>query len=71
MSKSLEELRDDYITELAEVEKKIEDTKKRLTQALQQKDMTESYRLEKLLLVYQDEKADFEYSIKQLKEYCE
>lgn len=71
MNKSLEELRDDYINELAEVEKKIEDTKKRLTQALHQKDMTESYRLEKLLLVYQDEKADFEYSIKQLKEYCE
>lgn len=71
MNKSLEELRDDYITELAEVEKKIEDTKIRLKQALRQKDMTESYRLEKLLLVYQDEKADFEYSIKQLNEYCE
>ena len=71
MNKSLEELRDDYIKELAEVEKKIEDTKKRLKQALQQKEMTEAHRLERLLFVHQDIKADFEFNIKQLNYYFE
>lgn len=71
MSKSLEELRDDYINELADVEKKIEDTKKRLRIAVLKNNGEEKFRLEKLLNVYQSEKDDFEYSIKQLKEYCD
>ena len=71
MSKSLEELRDDYIKELAEVEKKIEDTQKRLKAAVLKQNGAEKLRLEKLLNVYQSEKEDFEYSIKQLNEYCE
>lgn len=71
MSKSLEELRDDYIKELAEVEKKIEDAKKRLRIAILKQNGAEKLRLEKLLNVYQGEKDDFEYSIKQLNEYCD
>lgn len=71
MSKSLEELRDDYINELADVEKKIEDTKKRLRIAVLKNNGEEKFRLEKLLNVYQSEKDDFEYSIKQLNEYCD
>lgn len=71
MSKSLEELRDEYITELAEVEKKIEYANKRLKLAVLKQNGAEKLRLEKLLNVYQSEKEDFEYSIKQLKEYCE
>lgn len=71
MNKSLEELRDDYIKELAEVEKKIEDTAKRLKIAILKQNSAEKLRLEKLLNVYQSEKDDFEYSIKQLNEYFE
>lgn len=71
MSESLEELRDEYITELAEVEKKIEYTQKRLQLAIRKNNLVEKFRLEKLLNVYQGEKEDFEYSIKQLNEYCE
>ena len=71
MNKSLKELRDDYIKELAEVEKKIEYTQKRLQLAIRKNNLVEKFRLEKLLNVYQGEKEDFEYSIKQLNEYCE
>lgn len=71
MNKSLEELRDDYINELAEVEKKIEDAKKRLRIAVLKNNGDEKFRLEKLLNVYESEKDDFEYSIKQLNEYFE
>ena len=71
MNKSLEELREDYITELSAVEMKIEYTQKRLQLAIQNNNCVEKYRLEKLLNVYQSEKDDFEYSIKQLNEYCD
>ena len=71
MNKSLEELRDDYIKELAEVEKKIEYANKRLKLAVLKHNGEEKLRLEKLLNVYQSEKDDFEYSIKQLNECCD
>jgi len=71
MFKSLEELREDYIKELAEVEKKIENTRKRLKRARLKRDNIEIPRLEKLLYCYEDMKDDFEYSIKQLNEYCD
>ena len=71
MSKSLEELRDEYIKELAEVENKIEYANKRLKLAVLKHNGAEKLRLEKLLNVYQGEKEDFEYSIKQLNEYCD
>ena len=71
MSKSLEELRDEYIKELAAVEMKIEYANKRLKLAVLKQNGAEKLRLEKLLNVYQSEKEDFEYSIKQLNEYCE
>ena len=70
MSKSLEELRDEYIKELSAVEKKIEYANKRLKLAVLKQNGAEKFRLEKLLNVYQSEKEDFEYSIKQLNEYC-
>lgn len=70
MSKSLEEIRNEYIKELEAIEKKIKVTRKRLKEALRQKECTKAHKLERLLFVYQDEKDDFEYSIKQLNDYC-
>ena len=71
MCKSFEELRDDYIKELADVEKKIEYTKTRLKRARLQRENSETLQLEKLLYCYEDMKDDFEFTIKKINEYFE
>ena len=73
MSKSLEELRNDYIKELEKLDEKIIAYRCRLHKAMTNRirNADEIFTCRRLLVVFENEKSDLIRNIKELQKYCE
>lgn len=69
MSKTLEELGDEYEKEVAELDEKIERYCKRLKRANKTKNAVEIYNVQKLLCILYDERNEMSENARKLKNY--
>ncbi len=70
-SKSLEDLRNDYLKEIKQLDEKIEKYRLRLRKAQKNRNADEIFTVQRLLAVFYNERVELVYAEQELRKYCE